>query len=127
MTTAKTDEKQDEKKAQEIRKESRVEKTTDETKRGPLVQGGAVLVPGVKPAEDARDEAKKPAERKRPRHTRMAPTEAEVPGRLEPELLDDDRLSDDPAVCPFCGSKISRGVCLGCKYVADIDAAEGRV
>ncbi len=124
MTTAKTDEK----KTTEIRKDSKVEKTTDETKRGPLVQGGAVLVPGIAPTEDAKvDEDKKPAERKRPRISRMAPTEAEVPGRLEPELLDDDRISDDPAVCPFCGSKISRGVCLGCNYVADIDAAEGRV
>ena len=62
-----------------------------------------------------------------PRTTRRAPSEDVVAATLIPESLDADRIAEDPAICPFCGSKISRGVCLGCKYVADVDAAKGRV
>lgn len=62
-----------------------------------------------------------------PRTTRRAPSEDAIAATLVPESLDEDRISDDPTICPFCGSKISRGVCLGCHYVADVDAAEGRV
>lgn len=62
-----------------------------------------------------------------PRPTRRAAANDAVAATLPPESLDADRVSIDPAVCPFCGSKISRGVCLGCGYIADVDAAEGRV
>ena len=59
--------------------------------------------------------------------TRQAATVEETAATVVPESLDAGRISADPTVCPFCGSKISRGRCLGCGYIADVDAAEGRV
>lgn len=56
----------------------------------------------------------------RKRATRQAPTPSQTAARVEAESVPPARLRGG-AVCPYCGSKVSRGVCLGCAYVVDSD------